>query len=144
MMIGIKTSMFSGLAILVAATASEAWEFTSQPICTLSDSGGETQIEITYDGQIYTLRLDHPDGWPQGQIFSMRFSPVGPFISTDRHRIIGTVLEVTDTGFGNVLDGLQFNGNATALLGDVAREIRLDDASEPVADFRACDARGLS
>jgi hypothetical protein len=63
-------------------------------------------------------------------------------ITTDRHVLSdgGTSLTVTDRGFGNVLDGLQFNNVATALLGNTAVVIPLANAAEPVARFRACAA----
>ena len=47
-------------------------------------------------------------------------------------------LTVTDRGFGNVLDGLQFNEAATAFSGDTAVTVPLAGASEPVQAFRDC------
>lgn len=131
-------------ALAFMAQPACAWEFTALPICTLSRDAPEIQVAVTYDGQIYALRLEHPEGWPMAPVFSIRFVPNGPVISTTRHQIDGTVLEVTDSGFGNVLNGLQFNQTAIAELGDIARPIDLSDASDAVAAFRDCDPTPLS
>jgi hypothetical protein len=45
---------------------------------------------------------------------------------------------VTDSGFGNVLDGLQFNDTATAVTGAAELRIPLEGAAPAVEDFRAC------
>ena len=76
-------------------------------------------------------------------IFAIRFDgPRGLTISTDRHVILddGATLTVTDRGFGNVLNGLEFNDTATALLGDRAVAFALDGAGPAVRAFRACTA----
>lgn len=44
---------------------------------------------------------------------------------------------MTDRGFGNVLDGLEFNETATALLGDQAVVLSLEGAAPAVQSFRA-------
>ena len=131
-------------ALAFMAQPACAWEFTALPICTLSRDAPEMRAKVTYEGQIYALRLDHPEGWPEAAVFSIRFVPNGPVISTTRHRVTGTVLEVTDSGFGNVLNGLQFNQTAIAELGDIARPIDLSEAADPVAAFRDCDPAPLS
>ena len=61
-------------------------------------------------------------------------------ISTDRHVLSddGRTVTVRDTGFGNVLNGLEFNGAATAILADAAVTFPLDGIAEPMAAFRAC------
>ncbi|MBO6707236.1 MAG: hypothetical protein JJ912_14180, partial [Roseitalea sp.] len=82
--------------------------------------------------------FDHDD--------AMRFDgPIGLTITTDRHIASdeGRSLTVTDSGFGNVLNGLEFNHTATALLGDRAVPVSLDGAAPAVQDFRAC-AAGLN
>jgi hypothetical protein len=45
---------------------------------------------------------------------------------------------VSDRGFGNVLDGLEFNQVALAATGDRVVSIDLDGAAPEVAAFRAC------
>lgn len=134
------------LALLLAALATPgaAWEFSPSPICTLRSTSGDTETEVTYDGALYRIRLTHADGWPDSPIFSIRFAPTGPFISTDRHIVDGSTLEVSDTGFGNVLNGLQFNQSASALLDGLSREIDLTGAADPVAEFRDCKPLPLS
>jgi hypothetical protein len=45
-----------------------------------------------------------------------------------------------DSGFGNVLDGLEFNNIATATLGNEAVTFGLENADPAVRAFRACTA----
>ena len=47
---------------------------------------------------------------------------------------------VKDSGFGNVLDGLEFNNTATAILGNEAVTFGLENAGPAVRAFRACTA----
>ncbi len=115
-----------------------AWEFTPDPICTVTDASSDTHLEMKYDGVIYRLTLTHPDGWPTEDVFTMRFAPQGPVISTNRHQISGNSLSVEDAGFGNVLNGLQFNIGAAAILGETVRVIDLSDAAPTIAAFRTC------
>jgi hypothetical protein len=71
----------------------------------------------------------------------MRFDgPRGNTITTDQHVISGggATVTVTDRGFGNVLNGLEYNRIATALLGDRAVAVSLDGAAPAVREFRAC------
>lgn len=66
--------------------------------------------------------------------------PVSNMISTNRHTLSNddATLTVTDRGFGNVLDGLEFNETATALLGEQAVVLSLEGAASAVQAFRAC------
>lgn len=121
-----------------------AWEFTPGTPCVLRHETATVTIELTYDPTIpiYSISLTQPESFRQAPVFSMQFSgqmPVG--ISTDRHRFtnMGRTLTVTDSGFGNVLNGLQFNNKAIAILGNASIEIPLDDAADAVAAFRTCD-----
>jgi hypothetical protein len=61
-------------------------------------------------------------------------------ISTGRHVLSedGRTLSVRDRGFGNVLNGLEFNVVALAATGDRVVSIDLDGAAPEVAAFRAC------
>lgn len=125
----------------VIAAPAQAWQFSPTPICTLSATEAATQTIITYDGATYTLRLTHPQGWPVGPdagVFSIAFAPNGPVISTSRHRVSGTTLSVSDSGFGNVLAGLSLNQTAIASVANVTRRIDLTGAAGPTEAFRQC------
>jgi hypothetical protein len=121
----------------MCATPLRAWEFTPLPICTVANAA-EPQVTVTFDGALYAIHITRDGGWPDAPVFSLRFAPNGPTISTPRHTIEGNTLTVLDTGFGNVLDGLQFNAAAQAILGDLNVPIDLSNAAGPVEAFRAC------
>ena len=53
-------------------------------------------------------------------------------------------LNVADSGFGNVLDGLQFNATALAFTEAQTVTIPLEGAAPEVQKFRACTAAQLS
>ena len=128
------------VCLLFLAHPSFAWEFTPTPICTLRDVGA-VATEVTFDGALYAIHLTRSEGWPDAPVFAIHFDGAAPLtISTSRHVIDGDTLTVTDRGFGNVLNGLQFNQTATALIGDLAVRIDLSDAAMPVTAFRACPA----
>ncbi|MEO0624574.1 MAG: hypothetical protein AAFU49_05345 [Pseudomonadota bacterium] len=98
---------------------------------------------MTYDPRSldYAIALKRAVPWPDDPAFAIRFDgPRGLTISTSRHQLSEgrTVLTVTDRGFGNVLDGLQFNDTATALTGSAALSVSLDGAAPKVEAFRAC------
>jgi hypothetical protein len=123
-----------------------AWEFTPDPICTLSHQGQDMTVTVTFDPMIeqYAIHLERDGGWPDAPVFSLRFEgPSGQVISTDRHAV-GDVspetLTVRDRGFGNVLNGIEFNSRAVAVLGDLEVPVSLDGAAPAVAAFRACPA----
>ncbi len=121
-----------------------AWEFTPSPVCTLSDATASASVKLTFDpGQPdpYTIVVKGPAPWPNAPVFSMRFDGAqGLTISTNRQTLSdgGRTLTVTDKGFGNVLNGLEFNSTATALAGDAAIPFPLDGAAPAVKAFRAC------
>ena len=136
------------LALLLLALPARAWEFRAGEICELVHEAPGTAVRLTYDPRLpeYTITLRRAAPWPVAPVFAMRFDgPRGLTISTDRHVLSdgGTALTVTDRGFGNVLDGLQYNRTATALTGDAALSVPLDGAAPEVAAFRAC-AEGAS
>lgn len=143
--------MFRALAALLIAFAqpADAWEARVGRICELTHETGEAQVYLSFDPAVplYTIRLTRKGApWTPGPVFAIRFDgPRGLTISTDRHVIGdgGQSLTVTDTGFGNVLDGLQFNDAATALIADQALSVALDGAAPAVAAFRTC-AQGLN
>lgn len=130
-----STILAVGLSAVIGQTAS-AWTFSADPVCTLRDTASGTVL--TYDGARYRIAITAPRAWPDAPVFTIRFAPDGPVISTTRHRVAGATLSVEDRGFGNVLDGLQYNDTATAIAGPVAHAIDLDGAAEPTAAFRAC------
>jgi hypothetical protein len=131
---------------LVAAAPARAWEFSPVPVCTLTHATGEAGVTVTWDPrrpEPYAIRIDRAAPWPDGPVFSIDYAGARPLtISTDRHRLSegGTAVTVTDRGFGNVLDGLEFNATATAVLGEARVDLPLDGAAGPVRDFRACTA----
>ncbi|MDJ1015048.1 MAG: excinuclease ABC subunit B [Paracoccaceae bacterium] len=135
--------MRSLIALLAVTAPAAAWEFTPTPVCTLSHSTSAAEVTVTYDpraAEPYAIALTGA-GWPDAPVFAIRFSgPRGLTITTDRHRLSesGATLTVSDRGFGNVLNGLEFNETATALIGDRTVTLQLEGASEPVRAFRAC------
>jgi hypothetical protein len=127
----------------LAASPGWAWEFTPEPVCTLFRNSEASSVIVTYDPQAgeYAITLRRAAPWPLEPIFAIRFDwPRGLTISTSRHRLSegGTALTVTDRGFGNVLDGLQYNEAATALAGSASLSVSLDGAAPAVQAFRDC------
>lgn len=138
-------TMRYALCLFLFASPAYAWEFTPGLPCVLTHKTDEAEIELTYDPTepLYTLSIRQNGVWPGAPVFSMRFDgPAGLTISTDRHALSrdGRTVVVADRGFGNVLNGLQFNDTTTALLGDTAISFPLDGAEDPVAAFRICRA----
>jgi len=135
---------------LLAATPLHAWEFSATQICTLTHATEETSIRVTYDPRVpeYAIALTRTAAaWPDAPVFTLRFDgPRSLTISTTRYRLSngGTTLTVTDTGFGNVLDGLEFNDTATALIGAAQVAVPLSDAATAVRAFRTCIDGGLA
>lgn len=132
--------------VFFSATAAQAWDFTPGLPCLLTHETPDVQVTLTHDPTLplYTLTLTQTAPWPRAAVFSMSFSGAAALsIATDRHQLSpdGTALTVTDRGFGNVLNGLQFNDLATAQLGARRIGIPLAGAAEPVAQFRRCEAR---
>jgi len=131
------------LILALLSTQAQAWEASIDgPLCVLSHGGETLDIRLTYDPgpPRYTITLTRAEGgWPEAPVFALQFNGPRPnLITTDRHVIDGPALSVTDRGFGNVLDGLQFNDTVTALTGDAAITVPLTDAAAAVAAFRAC------
>lgn len=137
--------MRTWIALLLLATPTHAWDFTPTPICTILNDTPTFSIRVTFDPtqpQPYAISLIRPDPWPVTETFGLSFDgPAAMTIGTGRHQLSadGRTLTVTDTGFGNVLDGLALNGTATALAGDAAIPIDLTGARPAVEAFRACN-----
>lgn len=135
------------LALSLLATPAFAWEFSSSPVCTLSHSTEHAELTVTYNSRTdgpYAISITREDGvWQPAPMFMMGFDgPRRNAISTDRHQIDteGKSLTVTDSGFGNVLDGIEYNFVAIARSGETAFVFSLTGAAEPVQRFRLCAA----
>ncbi len=142
--------MRAALLLACLAAPAAAWEFTDRPICTLSHATDGAEVTVTYDPAIpeYAIAIRLLDGtWAAGPVFSIAFDGTRPLtIGTDRHAVSddGTTLTVTDRGFGNVLNGLEFNRTATATSGQSAVTLPLDGAAPAVRAFRGCPAPATS
>jgi hypothetical protein len=132
------------LAVFAAAPAL-AWEFTALPVCTIMHDTPDITLRVTFDpaqSQPYAIALTLPTAWPVTQTFGLRFDgPAAMTIGTARHQLSpdGRTLTVSDTGFDNVLDGLAYNGLATALADDAEVPLDLTGARPAVEAFRACN-----
>lgn len=131
-------------ALALIASPAVAWEAGVEgAICTLTHAEAGTQVRLTSDPSVplYTITFSGPDQWPVADRFSIRFDGAQTnTITTDRHVLSDNrrSLSVSDRGFGNVLDGLQFNDRATGISGEAALAVSLDGAAPEVAAFRAC------
>jgi hypothetical protein len=132
------------IALFLLTSPALAWDFTPTPICTILNDAPDLSIRVTFDPsqpEPYAISLTRPDPWPVTDTFGLRFDgPAALTIGTSRHRLSpdGRTLTVSDTGFGNVLDGLALNGTATALAGVTAVPIDLTGARPAVEAFLAC------
>jgi hypothetical protein len=132
------------IALLFLGSPVLAWDFTPSPVCTILSDGPDLSIRLTYDpsrSEPYAIFLTRPDPWPVSATFGLRFDgPSALTIGTTRHRLSpdGRTLSVSDTGFGNVLDGLARNRTATALAGTSEVPFDLAGARSAVDAFRAC------
>ncbi len=131
------------LIFLGFASPASAWDFTPIPVCTLAHQTDETELVVTYDGmqtEPYSIAITGP-GLENAPVFSIRFDGGGGLtISTDRHRLEGATVTVSDRGFGNVLNGIEFGDTATAILGGTTLAFPLEGADAPMQAFRACIA----
>lgn len=133
------------LCLCLLATSAQAWETRSEAICVLEHSEDTADVRLTYDprSKVYSIAITPSKAWRNYPVFAIRFEgPRSLTISTGRHTFNadGTTLAVSDSGFGNVLNGLEFNNTATALLGDQTVKVSLQDAAPAVQEFRACTA----
>jgi hypothetical protein len=132
------------IALCLLASPAQAWDFTPKPVCTIAEDTADLSIRVTYDPALaepYAITLTRPDPWSATETFGFRFDgPVASIIGTDRHRLSPDkrMLTVTDTGFGNVLDGLALNATATAIAGATEIPFSLSGAAPAVEAFRAC------
>lgn len=119
-----------------------AWDFSVDPICTLSYQNESAQIVVTFDPVPSTYQLAitlDEKAWGPAPSFGMSFEGGQELtIGTDRQVIQDDTLSVSDRGFGNVLNGLEFNERVTAFTPSLAVVFSLEGAAKPVQQFRAC------
>ena len=137
------------IALLLALTPFPAhpWEFSAEPICTLSHQTDAAHIAITYDASLpeyaLTITLERSQ-WPREDTFHLVFlgPPQRQIITTSRHSLSDEdrTLTVRDRGFGNVLDGMEFRPTGVARTGSMLVNLELTDAdaAPAVRAFRAC------
>ncbi|TCK99310.1 hypothetical protein BXY66_3812 [Shimia isoporae] len=138
------------IPFLLLTSPAAAWEATLADICILTHETDTAHVHLTYDPTkpLYTLAITRKDAtWPEDPWFAIRF--VGPneiTISTDKHALSddGQTLNVADSGFSNVLDGLQFNAMALAGTQTDGEAIDLTDAAQEVQKFRDCASAQVS
>lgn len=138
------------LLSLILGTPAAAWDATVGQICTLSHVTDTAEIFLTYDPAkpLYTLSVTRKtEGWTNTPWFAMRFEGPNPIEIATPHHVLSdgaSSLTVTDTGFGNVLDGLEYNLTAYAFTQDRVTEFPLDGAAPQVRIFRECAGAQLS
>ncbi len=136
--------MKATLATLFTLAASGAWAWDARitDVCEIYHEGAEGEVLIRYDPSttLYSLTVTRPNAWPSAPVFAIRFGQTGLTISTTRHQLSGSgqSLSVSDSGFGNVLLGLETAATATAFTETASASFDLDGAGEAVADFRSC------
>lgn len=130
--------------LLLLPLPAKAWEAKLGPVCVLSHETDSASIRLTYDPAepLYTISITRKSGlWSNTGTFQMQFlGPSQLSIGTNRHVLsdAGRTLTVTDRGFGNVLNGLQFNTAARATTGRETERFALNGAAGPVQAFRDC------
>lgn len=136
--------------IFLFASPASAWEFFPTPVCTLTETNDAGTMTVTFDARIpeYTITITLADAkWPNVPSFAMAFAgnrPIG--IQTDRHLLStdGRSLTVKDTGFGNVLNGLEFNMRAYATAGSKTVGFDLGNIGPEISAFRNCPDANLA
>jgi len=132
------------MALLLLPGAALGWSFSPLPVCTLHHQGDSVAVTLTHDPDRgdYAITLTLADGgWPPSRAFHITFEGGRAMtIGTGFHTLSddGRSLTVRDTGFGNVLDGLEYNSRALAWAGERRAPFTLLGVAEPVRAFRAC------
>ena len=130
------------ITLLALSSPAAAWEYSPSPVCTVAHESEIGAIELTYDAaqpEPYAIAVTRPEGWSTETIFGLQFE--GPYpqtITTNRQVIDGSTLTVRDQGFGNVLNGLQFNETVSAFLGGAILDFSLEAAAPEIERFRDC------
>ncbi|MEO1638413.1 MAG: excinuclease ABC subunit B [Pseudomonadota bacterium] len=138
------------LPFLFLTTPAAVWEFTPSPICTLTETTADGTLTVTYDASLpeYAIAITLAEGtWPRSLDFGMAFAGGNPVsIGTNRHQISsdGRTLTVTDRGFGNVLNGLEFNTRAYAMADEFTVGFPLEGIKPAITAFRDCPALNLT
>ena len=133
--------------LLLLSGPAHAWTFTPLPVCTLSHTEAGLDVVVTFDPRQeapYAITVTGPDPWPEAAFFGIEFrGTLDLTITTPSHGLSEDrrTLTVTDRGFGNVLDGLEFNAVASLFTGAARKDISLSGAAMPVRDFRSCSAQ---
>lgn len=137
--------MLRVICLVLLASPAAAWDFSAAPVCTLRHKTPDMSVVVTYDPRQaapYAIALSRrAKPWPSAPVFGLRFSGGRErTITTPSHALSddGRTLTVRDQGFGNVLDGLEYNSVATAFAGATAAQMSLETAPEAVRAFRAC------
>ena len=131
------------ILLMLMSSPALSWEFSVDKVCRLDHVESDLAIALTYDpsGPIYSIALTRPQSWRNDPVFGISFNGGVPLtIRTNRHQLSpsGNTLTVSDSGFGNVLNGLSENATATAFLGGDVVSFSLAGAAGPVAAFREC------
>ena len=138
------------LTLLLLTFPAHAWEFSPSPICTLTQTTADGTMTVTYDASLpeYAIAITLAEGtWPDALTFGMAFAGGDALsIGTDRHIISGNgrTLTVKDRGFGNVLNGLEFNTRAYGIVGDFSVGFDLEGIKPAITAFRDCPAANLT
>ncbi len=128
------------------ATPAFGWEASfSGNVCLLRHQTDEAEVTVRHDPDAalpYAIQIKRTETvWQPAHQFFIRFDgPSALTISSGRYTLSDddTMLEVADTGFGNVLAGLALNQMAIATLGEQVVLIPLIGAGEHVRDFQDC------
>ncbi len=137
-------------AMISLASSAVAWEFAETDVCTVTHDSTDMGVVLVFDpaASLYTITLTQPQNtWATDDNFRLRFDgPRALIIGTDRHVYgdEGRSLSVSDSGFGNVLDGIALNESMTALVGDQSVSLSTADAGEAMQAFRACPSAPIS
>lgn len=138
------------LTLIVLACPAAAWEFSDSPVCTLTNNSDAGTLTVTYDAALpeYSITITLPrDIWPEEPQFAISFEGTAPIrIQTDRHErsANGHTLMVTDSGFGNVLNGLELNSRAYATSGETTVGVSLEGIRPAMEEFRNCPAKNVA
>lgn len=128
--------------LLLSPVPAFSWEFSRDPVCRLHHQSPSAQIDISFNSEPtryqLSITLSGLD-WNAAPSFGIFFDGGKSLtIGTDRHIINGDTLSVVDSGFGNVLNGLEFNQVATAFTSSHVVTFNLEGAADAVRQFRDC------
>lgn len=131
------------LLLLLTTGPAFAWDFdVVDGKCTLAHEEASGSVVVTFDPatNIYRISVARAEGpWQPAPVFSIRYDGAMPLtISTGNHVTDSLSVSVEDSGFGNVLNGLQYNSTATASLGGISVQFSLQGAAPEVEAFREC------